>query len=230
LAALAVQQEPSVLMKKLCDMLLLETTYQAAKDQFQRSLDRLQVGRVDLLQLHNLTDVVGREIIMGPGGALEFLIEAKEKGLTRYIGISGHGIDTPRFHRQTLEQFAFDTVFLPCNYLLMQDPDYSSEFDQLISYCRERQIAVQTIKSIAQGYWGQKTWNRSTWYEPLTDEEAITRCVHWVLSIPGIFLNTVGDVQELPEVLKAAASFEQRPSEEEMNNVVKEMNMQTLST
>ncbi len=222
-------------MKKYRDQFFLATktnerTYQDAKDQFQRSLDRLQVDRVDLLQFHNLTDVVEREIIMGPGGALDFLIEAKEKGLTKYIGISGHGIDTPRFHRQTLERFAFDTVLLPCNYLLMQNPNYFSEFDQLISYCRERQIAVQTIKSIARGYWGQKTWNRSTWYEPLTDEEAITRCVHWVLSIPGIFLNTVGDVQELPKVLKAAASFEQRPSEEEMNQVVKEMNMQTLFT
>jgi aryl-alcohol dehydrogenase-like predicted oxidoreductase len=220
-------------MKKYRDQFFLATktnerTYQDAKDQFQRSLDRLQVDRVDLLQFHNLTDVVEREIIMGPGGALKFLVEAREEGLTRFIGITGHGLDTARFHRQTLERFAFDSVLLPCNYLLMQDPNYGGEFEQLISYCHEHQIAVQTIKSIARGYWGDKSWSHSTWYEPLSDEAAIAKCVHWVLGIPGIFLNTVGDVQELPKVLKAADGFEKRPTEEEMNAIVEKMNMQML--
>jgi aryl-alcohol dehydrogenase-like predicted oxidoreductase len=205
-----------------------ERTYQDAKDQFRRSLDRLQVDSVDLLQFHNLTDVVEREIIMGPGGALEFVIEAKEKGLTRYIGITGHGLDTPRFHMQTLERFAFDSVLLPCNYLLMQDPVYAAEFQKLLDYCREHQIAVQTIKSIARGYWGNKKWSHSTWYEPLSDEEAITKNVHWVLGVPGIFLNTVGDLQELPKVLKAASSFEQPPSDEDMNSIAEKMKMQML--
>ncbi|CAB1061628.1 L-fuco-beta-pyranose dehydrogenase (EC [Olavius sp. associated proteobacterium Delta 1] len=205
-----------------------ERTYQDAKDQFYQSLDRLQVDSVDLLQFHNLTDVVEREIIMGPGGALEFLIEAREKGLTRYIGITGHGLDTPRFHMQTLERFAFDSVLLPCNYLLMQDANYTAEFEKLLASCREHQIAVQTIKSIARGYWGDKKWSHSTWYEPLTNEKAITKCVHWVLSIPDIFLNTVGDLQELPKVLKAATSFEQRPSDEKMSKLVEERQMQML--
>ena len=220
-------------MKKHRDKFFLATktnerTYQDAKDQFQRSLDRLQVDHVDLLQFHNLTDVVEREIIMGPGGALEFVVEAKEKGLARFVGITGHGLDAPRFHRQTLEKFDFDSVLLPCNYLLMQDPNYAGEFERLISYCREHQIAVQTIKSIARGYWGDKEWNRSTWYEPLSNEAAITKCVHWVLGIPGVFLNTVGDVRELPKVLKAADSFEKRPADEEMKAVVEEMKMETL--
>ncbi|UCF93341.1 MAG: aldo/keto reductase [Desulfobacterales bacterium] len=222
-------------MKKYRDQFFLATktnerTYQQAKEQFEKSLDRLQVDRVDLLQYHNLTDVVEREIIMGPSGALKFLVEAKDKGLTKFIGITGHGLHTPRFHRQTLERFAFDSVLLPCNYLLLQDRTYADEFEKLVSYCRERQIAVQTIKSIARGYWGNKEWSRSTWYEPLTDEEAIVKCVHWVLGIPGIFLNTVGDLQELPKVLKAAASFERRPSDEEMNKVIEDMQMETLFT
>ena len=205
-----------------------ERSYRDAKDQFQRSLERLQVDSVDLLQFHNLTDVVEREIILGPDGAIEFLIEAKEKGLTKYIGITGHGLDAPKFHRQTLERFAFDTVLLPCNYLLMREPSYANEFQKLLSYCQKRQIAVQTIKSIARGYWGNKKWNRSTWYEPLTNEDAITKNVHWVLGIPGIFLNTVGDLQELPKVLKAADIYEERPPDEEMNRLVEEMKMQTL--
>jgi aryl-alcohol dehydrogenase-like predicted oxidoreductase len=220
-------------MKKYRDHFFLATktnerTYRDAKDQFQRSLDRLQVSSVDLLQFHNLTDVVEREIIMGPGGALEFLIEARDKGLTKSIGITGHGLDTPRFHRHTLERFAFDSVLLPCNYLLMQDPNYADDFQALLSYCQAHQIAVQTIKSIARGYWGNKKWTRTTWYEPLTDQEAITRNVHWVLGIPNVFMNTVGDLQELPKVLKAANSFEKRPSEEEMKTVVARMKMQTL--
>jgi aryl-alcohol dehydrogenase-like predicted oxidoreductase len=220
-------------MKKYRDQFFLATktnerTYQDAKDQFQRSLDRLQVDHVDLLQFHNLTDVVEREITMGPGGALEFLVEAREEGLTRFIGITGHGLDTPRFHRQTLERFPFDSVLLPCNYLLMQDPNYASEFEKLIAHCHKCQIAVQTIKSIARGYWGDKNRNRSTWYEPLSDEAAIVNCVHWVFGLPGIFLNTVGDLQELPKVLKAADGFEKRPPEEEMHAIVEKMNMQTL--
>ncbi|MGD8257499.1 MAG: aldo/keto reductase [Desulfobacterales bacterium] len=220
-------------MKKYRDQFFLATktnerTYQDAKDQFRRSLERLQVDSVDLLQFHNLTDVVEREIILGPGGAIEFLIEAKEKGLTKYIGITGHGLDTPRFHMQTLERFAFDSVLLPCNYLLMRDPNYADAFQNLLSYCQERQIAVQTIKSIARGYWGNKKWSRSTWYEPLTDDGAITKNVHWVMGIPGIFLNTVGDLRELPKLLKAADMYEERPSDEEMNKLAEEMEMQML--
>ena len=205
-----------------------ERTYQDAKDQFYRSLDRLQVDSVDLLQFHNLTDVVEREIIMGPGGALEFLIEAREKGLTKFIGITGHGQDTPRFHMQTLERFAFDSVLLPCNYLLMQDSNYAAEFEKLLAYCRRKQIAVQTIKAIARGYWGEKKRSHSTWYEPLSDDAAITKNIHWVLGIPDIFLNTVGDLQELPKVLKAADCFEKCPSSEEMTETAEKMNMQML--
>ena len=205
-----------------------EQTYLDAKEQFYRSLDRLQVESVDLIQFHNLIDVVDRETIFGPGGALEFMIEAKTQGLTRYIGITGHGLDTPRFHLQTLERFEFDSVLLPCNYLLMQNPNYAAGFQKLLSYCHRHQIAVQTIKAIARGYWGNNKRSHRTWYEPLTDEEAIAANVHWVLGIPGIFLNTVGELQELPKVLKAASNYKQRPSEKHMSFVVEKMKMQTL--
>jgi aryl-alcohol dehydrogenase-like predicted oxidoreductase len=220
-------------MKKYRDQFFLATktdaqTYQDSKEQFHRSLDRLQVDSVDLIQFHNLTDAITRETIFGPGGSLEFAIEAKEQGLARNIGITGHGLDTPRFHLQTLKRFAFDSVLLPCNYLLMQVPAYAAEFQKLLSYCSEHQIAVQTIKAIARGYWGNHERSRHTWYEPLSDEAAIEMNVHWVLGIPNIFLNTVGDLQELPKILKAASRFKHRPSDEGMNDVVKEMEMQTL--
>ena len=110
----------------------------------------------------------------------------------------------------------------------MQDQTYVNDFEALLSYCREHQIAVQTIKAIARGYWGDKEWTHSTWYEPLTDEGAIACCIHWVLSIPDIFLNTVGDLRELPKVLKAADEFEQRPPEADMLRTVEQMRMQML--
>jgi len=203
-------------------------SYQDAKEQFYRSLERLQVDRVDLLQLHNLTDVVAREIIMGPGGALEFLIEAKESGLTRFIGITGHGILAPKMHRQTLEKFPFDTVLLPCNYVLMQNPFYADEFNRVVAYCKEQEIAVQTIKSIAKGLWKDENRAHSTWYEPLKDEEAITKAVHYVLGISGIFLNTIGDIDLLPKVLSAAANFQAPPPDDEFNRLVQEQGIQPL--
>jgi len=220
-------------MKRYRDQFFLATktdeqTYLDAKEQFYRSLERLQVESVDLIQFHNLIDVVDRETIFGPGGALEFMIEAKAQGLTRYIGITGHGLDTPRFHLQTLERFEFDSVLLPCNYLLMQNPNYAAGFQKLLSYCHRHQIAVQTIKAIARGYWGNNKRSHRTWYEPLTDEEAIAANVDWVLGIPGIFLNTVGELQELPKVLKAASNYKQRPSEKHMSFVVEKMKMKTL--
>ena len=212
-------------MKHYRDQFFLATktdkrTYQDAREQFFRSLDRLQVDRVDLLQMHNLTDVVFRETAMGPGGALEFLVEIKEKGLARFIGITGHGILAPKMHLQSLDRFAFDTVLLPYNYLLMQNPDYARDFKNLISYCAERKIAVQTIKSIARGLWVSKPRSHVTWYEPLTNDESISKLVHWVLGKAGIFLIAVGDIQELPKFLAAAANYQSPPSDEEMESLV----------
>jgi aryl-alcohol dehydrogenase-like predicted oxidoreductase len=202
--------------------------YGETRDQFYRSLERLQTDHVDLLQIHNLTDVVHREIAMGPGGALEFLIEARDKGLTRFVGITGHGLQAPRMHRQSLDRFDFDTVLLPCNYVLMQDSGYATDFERLVTYCRGRDIAVQTIKSIARGFWGEKPHDHNTWYEPVTDQQAIKKLVHWVLGWTDIFLITVGDIQELPKVLEGAASFESQPADEEMVRLVGEEGLEPV--
>lgn len=220
-------------MKHYRDQFFLATktdqrTYPDAREQFFRSLERLQVDRVDLLQMHNLTDVVYRETAMGPGGALEFLVEIKEKGLARFIGVTGHGILAPKMHLESLDRFAFDSVLLPCNYLLMQNPDYARHFDNLISYCDDRNIAVQTIKSIARGYWGNKPRSHVTWYEPLADEESIIKSVHWVLGRAGIFLITIGDMQELPKFLAAAASYQSPPPDEQMKGVVKKQGIEAI--
>jgi aryl-alcohol dehydrogenase-like predicted oxidoreductase len=199
-------------------------TYPDAREQFYQSLERLQVDSVDLLQLHNLTDIVGQEVVMGPGGALEFLVEAKKSGLTRFVGITGHGILAPQMHKRSLAQFKFESVLMPCNFPLMQNEDYAREFNDLVSYSKQNNIAVQTIKSIARGYWG----THITWYEPLSDQEAIDRFVHYVLSIPDIFLITAGDMRLLPKILEAARNFQDPPSNEVMSRLVKEYDIKPI--
>ena len=150
------------------------------------------------------------------GGALEAAIEARDQGLVRFIGVTGHGTGAPRMHRRSLERFAFDSVLLPYNYAMMQNPQYSADFEALLAMCQERNVAVQTIKSIARAQWGDKTPTRDTWYEPLEDQASIDHAVHWALSRPGVFLNTVGDFRLLPRVLDAASRFQSCPTAEQM--------------
>lgn len=195
-----------------------ERTKQAARDEIHRSLQRLRVDGVDLLQLHNLVEPEEWDVAMGPNGALEAAIEAREEGLVRFIGVTGHGVTIARMHLKSLERFAFDSVLLPYNYALLQNPEYARDFEALISLCRERGVAVQTIKSIARGSWGDTPNNRATWYQPLEEQSDIDAAVSWVLSREGIFLNTVGDIYLLPKVLEAASQFKSAaPDVEQMN-------------
>ncbi len=194
-----------------------ERTYQGARDEFHRSLDRLRVPSVDLIQMHYLVDPKEWEIAMGPGGALEALIEAREQGLVRYIGVTGHDVTIARMHLRSLARFDFDSVLLPYNYAMMQNPTYAAEFEQVVALCKERNTAVQTIKSIANGGWGEsQPHTHATWYEPLTEQSAIDNAVSWVLGRPGVFLNTAGDMTLMPKVLDAASRFTRRPTDEEM--------------
>ena len=201
-----------------------------AWDQIRESLDRLRVDHVDLLQLHNLVDPEEWEEAMGPGGALEAAIEARERGLTRFIGVTGHGVTAPEMHQRSLERFDFDSVLLPYNFTMMRNPYYAAEFEALLAYCQAHDVAVQTIKSIARGPWGHKTRIRATWYEPLEDEDAIEKAVHWVLSRPGVFLNTAGDLGLLPKVLEAASRTPKVPSTQDMKQLMALQGMQPLFT
>jgi predicted aldo/keto reductase-like oxidoreductase len=207
-----------------------ERTYQAAKDQFHQSLERLRVDGVDLIQLHNLVDPEEWEVAMGPGGALEAVVEAREQGLTRFIGVTGHGVIAPEMHSRSLERYDFDSVLLPYSYVMMQNPQYAADFDALTELCQERVVAVQTIKSLVHRPWGERERTRATWYEPLEEKGAVDRAVHWVLGNPQVFLNTVGDIHVLPRVLDAASRFQERPSEEEMQGAVQQFEMAPLFT
>ena len=205
-----------------------ERAYQAAYDQIRRSLERLRVDQVDLIQLHNLVDPAEWETALGPGGALEAAIQAREEGLVRFIGVTGHGTTVAAMHTRSLERFDFDAVLLPYTFPMMQNPRYAADFEELVARCHQRGVAVQTIKAITRAPWGDRPRTSATWYEPLQDPVAIDRAVHWVLGRPGIFLNTVGDVAVLPKVLDATERFRERPSDEAMQEIAAQQAMEPL--
>ena len=199
-----------------------------AREELHRSLDRLGVDHVDLWQLHNLADPIEWDTALSPGGAIEAAVEAREQGLVRWIGVTGHGAQIAANHRRSVKRFDFDSVLLPYNFVTMQSPYYAENFEALAATCAERGTAVQTIKSIALRPWLGRARTRSTWYEPLEEQADIDLAVWWVLGRPGVFLNTVGDVDVLPRVLDAAQRFEKRPDDEAMKALVERSRTETL--
>lgn len=206
-----------------------DRTYQEAYDSIRRSLERLQTDQIDLIQLHNLAEDDEWEIAMGPGGALEAAVRAREEGLVRFIGVTGHGTQIPAMHSRSLERFDFDSVLLPYNFPMTQNRQYAADFEALATTCRERNVAMQTIKAITKAPWGEDAERTATtWYEPLRDQAAIDTTAHWVLGRGDVFLNTVGDIHILPMVLDAAERFETRPSDDEMTALVKQWELAPL--
>ena len=197
-----------------------QRTAEKAREDLHRSLERMRVDQIDLIQLHCLVDPAEWEIAMGPGGALEALIEARAQGLVRFIGVTGHGVTAPAMHRRSLQRFDFDTVLLPYNYMMMQNPAYAADVRALLRLCRRRNVGLQTIKSIARGPYGDAPRTHGTWYAPLKDQKTIDRAVHWVLSNPTMFLNTAGDIHLLPLVLDAASRFTRKPTSTVMERMV----------
>ena len=180
------------------------------------------------MQIHNLTNPKSWEEVMGPDGALKALVEAREQGLIRYIGVTGHGYTAAAMHIRSLERFEFDSVLLPYNYIMVQDPKYNADFESLLKLCKDRNVAVQTIKSLAYRPWGNKRKTRTTWYEPFEDQINIDRAVHWVLNREGIFLNTSADIHLLPKILDAASRFKIGPPEEEMQSKTSQLGMKPI--
>jgi aryl-alcohol dehydrogenase-like predicted oxidoreductase len=199
-----------------------------AREDLHRSLDRLRVDHVDLIQLHSLGHPDDWDEAMGPGGALEALVEARTQGLARFIGVTGHGWSIPAMHRRSLARFDFDSVLLPYNIFFAQNERYRQAFEEVLAICRERHVAVQIIKSIARGPWATSERTHTTWYQPLEAQADIDRAVHWAMGVPGVHLNTAGDLTLLPRVLDAAARFERRPPDAEMAAMLDATRMTSL--
>ena len=208
-----------------------ERTGKGARAGLERSLERLGVDHVDLIQLHNLVEEDEWQLAHGPGGAVEALMRARDEGLTRHIGVTGHGLRIASMHRRSLERAELDSVLLPYNYVLLCNGGYRADVEALLELCAERGVAVQTIKSVARRRWREgDTGRRYSWYMPTEDEGALGRAVRYVLSKPQLFLNTSSDARLLRPILAAAASLSElgAPSEADLANDVTSLGMEPL--
>jgi aryl-alcohol dehydrogenase-like predicted oxidoreductase len=208
-----------------------DRTGAGARASLERSLERLGVDRVDLIQLHNLVEPDEWETAHGPGGAVEALAQARAEGLTRFIGVTGHGLRIPEMHVRSLERFDFDSVLVPWNFALLQIDSYRHALDELLSVCHDRNVAVQTIKSVARRRWQDDEEQRFSWYEPILNTEATARAVLWVLARPDVFVISSSDARVLRPILDAAAQAAEGagpPSETEMRSDVDALQIKPL--
>jgi aryl-alcohol dehydrogenase-like predicted oxidoreductase len=206
-----------------------ERTYAKAKEQIHQSLERLQTDHLDLIQLHAVVEDGELDTALGSGGALAAAKEARDQGLVSFIGITSHTLHAPLIHLRALQQFDFDSVLLPYNFPLFQDAHYAANFNRLAAVCKERNVALQTIKSICRRPWAPGMAHfASCWYEPLVDQPAVDQAVSYILGNPQLFLNTVGDIHVLPQVLDAASRFQALPTQQAMLNLVAQQEMVPL--
>lgn len=188
----------------------------AARAQLEASLTRLGVEQVDLIQLHNLVEDDEFATAHGPGGAVEALAAARDEGLVRFIGVTGHGTRIPGMHLRSLAEFDFDSVLFPYNHTMLDNPAYRTDVEALLQLCEERQVAVQTIKAIARGRWPEMPAQRFSWYEPIDDADARANAIRYVLSRQQLFLNTTSDARLVPHVLEVASGDLSAPSDEQL--------------
>ena len=179
----------------------------------ERSLERLQTEQLDLIQLHNLSDEPGWQMAFSRDGALRACCEAREQGLVRFIGVTGHGTRVPSMHARSLARFPFDSALVPYNPAMMSQPQYAADFEALYAECQRRGVALQTIKAVAARRWQPgELRTHNTWYRPVTEAQDVERAVHFVLSRPGVFLNTASDLRLLELTLDAAERFGEAPA------------------
>ena len=212
-------------MPKLRDSMFLgaktrERTRELAWANIESCMSRLGVESFDLFQLHSVGTMEDLDKVTGSGGALEALMELRERGLTRWLGITGHGPDAPRVHLEALRRFDFDTVMFPLNSTLYRNADYREHAEELLSVANQRDVGIHTIKMLARGGWGDRDREHTTWYDPHREQSEIDSALWWLLSQPMHTAPSVGDVELLPRALDAAQRFSPLSSDDQEAVVV----------
>lgn len=185
----------------------MERTKEGAMREMQESLTRLNTDSFDLYQCHAITSMDELDAIFAKGGAMEAMQAVREQGLTKYIGITGHGVDAPKIYLEALRRFDFDSVLFPLNFVQMAMPEYRSAAEELISVCKAKDVGTMIIKSITKGPWGEKPKTATTWYEPFDKMDEIQRGIDFVLSHDVTGVCTAGDINILPMVIQACENF-----------------------
>jgi aryl-alcohol dehydrogenase-like predicted oxidoreductase len=185
----------------------MERTRDGAWNELKASLKLLQTESFDLYQLHAVTTFEELDAVTQPGGALEALLEARQAGLIKHIGITGHGVDAPAIYLEALRRFDFDTVTFPLNFVQAGNEKFDQQAEELIRQCNLKDVGLMVIKSIARGPWGEKEKTHTTWYEPFTEMGQIQPAVNFVLSHAVTGICTAGDIRLLPLVLKACENY-----------------------
>lgn len=192
----------------------MERTKEGAWNELRHSLKRLQTETFDLYQCHAITTMAELDVITMKGGALEAFEEARQEGLFKYIGITGHGVNAPEIYLEALRRFDFDSVLFPLNFVQMANPEYHRHAKELISVCRAKDVGTMVIKSVTRGPWGDKQHTATTWYEPFTELDIIQQAVNFALSYEVTGLCTAGDIRVLPLVIRACENFRQLDHEQ----------------
>jgi predicted aldo/keto reductase-like oxidoreductase len=178
-----------------------------AASELRRSLERLRCDSFDLYQIHAVTNLEELDLATRPGGVLEAILEAQDEGLTRFIGITGHGLQAPSVFLEALRRYDFDSVLFPINFVLYANPEYRRDAEKLLQVCRERDVGIMIIKAVARGPWGEKEKAYATWYQPFDDPDKIQTAVDFTLSQDVTGLCTAGDIHILPMMLEACENY-----------------------
>ena len=205
-------------MPKIRDQVFLgsktrQRTKQAAWDDINSIKKRLNVESFDLFQLHSVISMEELDKVTAAGGALEALVEMREQGQTRWLGITGHGPEIPRVILEALKRFDFDTIMFPVSAVMYKDPAYREDAEALLAEAASRDLGIQAIKMIARSGWGDREHDATTWYDPHREQGDIDRALWWVLSQPMHTAPSAGDVTLIPKILDSAERF--RPLDEE---------------
>ncbi len=185
----------------------LERTQESAWEELQRSLEKLRTDRFDLYQIHAITSIAELDEAMR-GGVIETMLRAREQGLTKFLGITGHGNDAPAVFLEALRRFDFDTILFPINFVQFANPKYRADTMELVRECTQRDVGTMIIKAVGKGLWHDRPRTHTSWYVPFDTAAEIQSAINFALSQNVTGLCSAGDLDILPMFLEACANFQ----------------------